>query len=294
MNSFVKKLAVISGLILSNIFMCVQSSEAASCTRNDDGEITNALGAQCTVTPDEVYFPIYKFGLCEEVPTYLNYLSSCTFLYDNLNGNVVSVTASSSFQLMDNVSIAEGTYHAAVVMVGNTIGVLHQEVFSAARTGLEQVGGGFADSTGKYCSTRIGSGSEDDFKSNLDCANNPLTPEIFSETDGAYNTAGIGGRCSIVLGSIDSNLTFETSSGSTAVCGMLDEATLETYVGDETNATRQLVVQTFTRPVVVTGNTRSMDISFKVTDMLSIEENGNNAGYTQAYLDGFEVAISVE
>lgn len=292
MNGIVKKLSAVGALAVAGVFMSAETSEAASCARNSSGEITTT--SACTVTPDAVYFPIYKFGLCEEVPTYLNYLSACTFLYDNSSGNTVSVTTSSNFQLTNNISITEGTYRAAVVLVGNTIGVSHTEVFAAARKGLEESGGSYADSTGEYCSTRLDSGSEDDFLSNLDCASSELTPGIFSETDGAYNTSGIGGRCTISSGAIDSNLTFTTSSGSTAVCGMLNESTLETYTSGDTNATRQLVVQTFTSPVLITANTRSMDISFKVTDMLSIEPNGTDSSYTQAYLEGFEVAIDVQ
>ena len=41
----------------------------------------------------------------------------------------------------------------------------------------------------KYCSTRLDSGSEDDFDSNLDCADDPLEAGLFSETVGAYHTA---------------------------------------------------------------------------------------------------------
>ena len=101
---------------------------AVSCDRNADGEIEDTSippGGGCTVTPDEVHFPIYKFGLCEEVPTYQNYLTACKFLYDSTSGETVAVTISSNFQLAENVTIDEGTYEATVVLVGNTIKVRH-------------------------------------------------------------------------------------------------------------------------------------------------------------------------
>ncbi len=97
---------------------------AVSCDRNADGEIEDTSippGGGCTVTPDEVHFPIYKFGLCEEIPTYQNYLTACKFLYDSTSGETVAVTTSSNFQLAENVTIDEGTYEATVVLVGNTI-----------------------------------------------------------------------------------------------------------------------------------------------------------------------------
>ena len=270
---------------------------SASCVRNANGEITDAsLSPNCTVTPDEVYFPIYKFGLCEEVPTYLNYMTACKFLYDSTTGQTVAVTSSSNFQLANNISISEGSYRAAVVLIGNTIGVLHNDVFAAPWDGLEKNGGGgYSVTNGKYCSTRLDSGSEDDFDSNLDCANSALAGGIFSETDGAYNTAGLGGRCSIAAGAISSNLTFNTASGSTTVCGMLDASTLETYTGSDTDATRQLVTQTFATAVKISPNTTSLNIAFKVTDMLSIEDvSGGGVDYIQAYLDGFEIAIDAQ
>ena len=74
---------------------------------------------------------------------------------------------------------------------------------------------------------------------------------------------------------------------------MLDESTLETYTGTDTNATRQLVTQTFATAVKISPNTTSLNISFKVTDMLSIEENTDDA-FLQAYLDGFEIAIEAK
>ena len=275
----------------SFLFFYTINLEAASCSRNANGEILDAsIAPDCTVTPDEVHFPIYKFGLCEEIPTYQNYLTECEFLYDSVAGETVVVTASSNFKLTENATIFPGTYEAAVVLVGNTISVRHSEVFDVDWDGHNGLPVPVdAALSGKYCSTRLDSGSEDDFPSNLECADDPLAAGLFSETVGAYHTAG---ACSIVGGSIVSNLSFTTNSGSTTVCGMLDEDTLETYVGGDTDATRQLIVQTFANEVTISPDTVSLDIAFKVTDMLAIE---NPAGdYIQAYLDGVEVAIEVD
>ena len=268
---------------------------AVSCDRNADGEIEDTSippGGGCTVTPDEVHFPIYKFGLCAEVPTYQNYLTACKFLYDSTSGETVAVTTSSNFQLAENVTIDEGTYEATVVLVGNTIKVRHSDVFDADWDGREDNGaGGYNDATGNYCATRLDSGSEGDFGgSNLVCDSSELAAGMFSETVGAYHTAG---ACTIVGGNIVSNLSFTTNSGATTVCGMLDEDTLETYDGlGDTDATRQLIIQAFANEVTISPNTTSLEIAFKVTDMLSIENPA--ADYLQAYLDGFEIAIEAK
>ena len=295
-NKFLLGLVLVAAVSLWSV-----DADAAVCTRNSDKAITNALssGTACTVTPDEVRFPIYKFGLCETVPTYLNYQTACEFLYDNSAGRTIPITTSSTFDLVKDISISEGTYLAAVVLVGNTIKVKHSEQFANPRNGLEKNGASYQKSDGLYCVTRLDGGSEDDFVSNLDCGDSSLQAGLFSETNGAYDTNGIGGRCSIIADKINSNISFTTSSGKTDVCGMLDGNTLEIYSNGASNATKQVAVQTFRNPVVVSANTQTMAIAFKVTNMLSIEAqnktvSGTLSLYTQAYLDGFEIRIDVE
>jgi len=264
------------------------SANAASCTRNASGEITDTSSA-CTVTPDAAYFPVYKFGLCEEVPTYQNYQTACTFLVDSSKAQEIKVTKTSSVKLDTILTPDKGTYKATVLLIGKSIGIIYSGVFEIARNGLD---GGDNTSNGKFCSTRLDSGSEDDLESNLDCDTSVLDAGKFTEPD-AYGTQSQ--KCFISSGTIQSQLSFNTSSGSTKVCGMRDASTLETYTSGDTNATRQLVVQTFSTPVTVTANTKTMDIAFKVTDMLSIEKNvSEGTTYTQAYIDGFEVTITVQ
>ena len=43
------------------------------------------------------------------------------------------------------------------------------------------------------------------------------------------------------------------------------------YVAGDTDATRQLITQTFASEVTISPDTASLDIAFKVTDMLAIE-----------------------
>lgn len=269
---------------------------AASCVRNVDNEILDSsVSTGCTVTPDSVTFPVYKFGLCEEVPTYNNYLSQCTFLVDRSTPRNVVVSSTSNISLGANLTLKEASYEATILLLGNGIGVTHTDVFESSRTGLEDTGGSYADSTGEYCSTRLDDGSEDDFDSNLDCDTSEIAAEEFTETEGAYHDPS--NTCSISGGEVirSGDLSFSTASGDVVICGMSDAETLEIYSGGSTDATRQLVIQTFDTPVVVNANTKTMDIAFKVTDMLSLEENvSGSTTYTQAYLDGIEIKIEVE
>ena len=54
---------------------------------------------------------------------------------------------------------------------------------------------------------------------------------------------------------------------------MLNADTLETYTGGDTDATRQLVTQAFTNDVTISPSTTALEIAFKVTNMLSIEND---------------------
>ena len=64
---------------------------------------------------------------------------------------------------MENATIFPGIYEAAVVLVGNTISVRHSEVFDVDWDGHKKMLVLPIGLSGKYCSTRLDSGSEDDF-----------------------------------------------------------------------------------------------------------------------------------
>ena len=82
-SNIIKTLSFLSVSILLQIFTATVS-QAASCDNYiSEGAITNAgVTAKCTVTPDIAYFPVYKIGLCTEVPTYENYQTKCNLIFD--------------------------------------------------------------------------------------------------------------------------------------------------------------------------------------------------------------------
>jgi len=273
-------------------------ANADSCTESS-GVITDDISggdAACTVTPDYAYFPLYKLGLCTEVPTYLNYQSVCTMIVNNSTAQEVEVSEGSQIQLSNNLSLSEGTYPAAIVLLGNTISIKHSVVFNDTQNGWDYTNG--EPTSGAYCSTSTASGSEDDIGDIggfFDCDTSALTAGKFTETSGAYLTSGT--TCSISSGAIvrsSADLAFSTSSGTSVVCGMYDADTLETYTSGASNATRQLVVQTFTNPVNISPTTTSLDVGFKVEDMLSIEGHTGPGPLTfvNGFIDGVEFKVA--
>lgn len=292
------------GLLL---YLAPASQALAGACNILDGEITNSITANeaswCTVTPDYASFPLYKLGLCSSIPTYETYQAECTFVVDNAVAKDLEISRGSSLSITDEISLAEGSYPAAVILLGNEISLKHTAAFSTDQNGWE-IGVGLAD--GDRCATSNASGSEDDIDATFggffncipEAEQDELTASWFTEAQGAYLSNGQ--TCSISGGAIvasTSDLAFATSSGTSVICGMEDDSTLESYdINGATNATRQLIVQTFTAPVAITANSRSFDFGIKLTNMLSLEGHVGPSGDTflNGFIDGVEFKVVVQ
>ena len=284
------------------------SSYAATpaCTINANGEVTNDINALdagdmkgCYVTPDAVYIPVYRVGLCSSVPTYENYLTECTFLFNSATAKEVEVVKNQAFNVADNITLTEGSYPASVLLLGTTIGYKHTVNFTLPQDGWSDAA---VLTEGKTCVSRTVSGNADDIGVSAgggfyECGASSLTAGKFTENEGAYWD---NSECVISSGVVsrpDSSAhEYTTSSGSAVMCGMANESTHETG-GDGnggTNATRQLLIQTFNDPITISAATSSLEIGLKVTDMLGLEkhlDDGSN-GYYNAFLDGVELKIT--
>ena len=290
--------------LFSLIFIFGSASVYAAtpaCTVNADGEVTNNIvagGNNCYVTPDFAYLPVYKVGICSTTPTYNNYLTECSFLYDSSTATEVEVVKGQASKLVGDITLTEGSYQASVLLLGTTIAYKHTQTFSTAQTGSNSSNN---DTTGTTCVSRTASGNEDDLTSsggNIDgfyeCGNNTLIAGKFTESSGAYDDTTT--TCQINNGVVErstnsGNLEFTTSSGSTVMCGMSDASTLEAFSNGNSNKTKVLAIQTFTNPVKISPTTTSLEIGLKVTDMLGLENHG---GYYNAFLDGVELKVTAQ
>ena len=312
-----KKLLKITSFVLALVLYLAPATEvqAAACEVNSLGEVTRDIEdeGKCTVTPDYASFPLFKLGLCSKIPTYESYQTDCTFIVDNDAAQNLEIIKGNSLKITDDISLLPGSYPAAVILLGNEISLKHTQTFSRDYNGWDATGGGSTE-TGDRCSTRTASGSEDDIDSSMggffDCVPQTdveqLTPGWFTETSGAYTSDG--NVCSIRNGVIveaSSELAFDTDSSSSVICGLFDASTLETYddydnnsnTDETTNATRQLVVQTFNTPVVISGSSSSIDFGMKLDNMLSLEghdDDGSGTTHINGFVDGIEFTVSVQ
>lgn len=283
-NLILVKIVALFTVVMLSQLVSATGAKAATCSRDGD-EIKDSnfsLGGDCTVTPDAAMFPIYKLGLCEEVPTLDNYLSDCKFLVEYSTPKEVEVSKDTTIQLNDNITITEGTYKAAVLVVGNTIGLKHVDIFESDQNGNEPDGDEFNVSQGKYCSTRTYTGNQDMFdsadngvgvevatlESFLDCAAEPLPAGWYKEDKGAYFSTTL---CDDSTGAIvaPAALTTENSSvGKVQICATANDGTTPAQPG-----VKQVAVQTLPAPVTISANTTSIDVGFELTDMLLIEKH---------------------
>jgi hypothetical protein len=148
-------------------------------------------------------FPLLKIGLCAEVPTYANYLTNCKFLVEYASQKQVLISKDTTVKLKDSLTLDEGIYKAAVIVMGNTIGLQHSDVFHSSVLGQEA---NLDDGPGKYCATRAVTGNLDQFDSSdndtaitatgevnnlesfLICDDTAPTPGLYIEDKGALRS----------------------------------------------------------------------------------------------------------
>ncbi|NBQ28739.1 MAG: hypothetical protein EBU18_12410 [Rhodobacteraceae bacterium] len=115
----------------------------------DGGPADAVLGAggylQCDDTPDAMVIEFYKLGLCKTKPTYEDY-GDCEFLFDNSAGKTTTLSVGLSDSLVHEISISEGEYPYAMLVISNSLGLKNKVVFDNAIWSMD---GG----VGRYCVT---------------------------------------------------------------------------------------------------------------------------------------------
>ena len=313
--NIIKIFALFSAVIFVQAFSA-SGAKAAACDRTN-GEILASnfsSNGTCTVTPDVAMFPLHKIGLCEEVPTYENYLTNCKFLIEYSTPKDVQVSKNTVIQLNDSITLDEGTYKAAVLVVGNTIGLKHSDVFATSHNGNEVDDDEFNVSQGKYCSTRAYTGNQDMFdsanggvgdgevatlESFLDCSDEALTPGLYKEDKGAYESNSLCTISSDLVVAPSALTTTNSTVGKVQICAMAANGTTPAQPG-----VKQLAIQTLPTSVIINANTSSIDVGFELTDMLLLEQhnaNGTLSGgsissytFTNAFVESVGLKITTK
>ena len=315
--NIIKTITFLSAIIFLQAFNAT-GAKAAECTRNatSNGILASNFSSEgvCQVTPDVAMFPILKIGLCAEVPTYANYLTNCKFLIEYASQKKVQISKSTTVKLKDSLTLDEGIYKAAVMVMGNTIGLQHSDVFHSSVLGQEA---NLDDGPGKYCATRAVTGNLDQFDSSdsntavtatgevnnlesfLICDDTAPTPGLYIEDKGAYEA--VDGSGNDILCSLDSDgvvvapsalTTTNSTVGKVQICALASDGTTPAQPG-----VQQLAIQTLPAAVSINANTTSINVGFELTNMLQFEQHsasysGTDKTYTNAFVESVGLKIT--
>jgi hypothetical protein len=231
---------------------------------------------ECDATPDSMSVKFYKLGLCTSKPAYNDY-SACTFLFENAQGKEVTLSKTSTDYLVDGeISIPEGSYKYAMLVIEKTIGIKKTLNFD---NNISAMNG----TTGKYCRTNGNPKIQAPTAHNQSlwsCTNDASSQAVTSRQsfNGFFNdnfdsNAAIGpGNMPFVVGLYDQvtsaaskfDVILMASEGTLASVGVALNNYGSPYpTGD---ATKIWGVQTFTNPIAIDAYTSIVDLGFAIDD----------------------------
>lgn len=237
------------------------------CTLDGSGRVTNVDGGGsndfCKLTPSELQVTLVYAGLCTSEPNLTSYNTACTPLFESSNGETVTLTAGRSLPLVSSMSLAEGTYTHAWILIENTVKIKLLAQFTPDRTGRS--------GSGPYCWTLAGDSSSGGVNENTPRASWLAECGLVGAADPQLTSSTIVAFFDFSQNIFRNTSTGTNSSGSYEVI-LIDGTGNESIVapnGTSANPATQVGgKQTFTFPVVISANTSSVDVGFR------LENNG--------------------
>ena len=293
-SMFVKLISVTSVVLFTAFLLPNIGHSQSRCTPSMDANtLTTAAGAangyfaQCKSTPDAMKLKFYKLALCKEKPTYTDE-SKCVFILNNSSGVEAEIAVGVSSDLLNgDISIPEGTYNYAMMLIDNTIAIKKTLEFA---TGNEQFDGrAVGTSAGKYCWTNgkeITWGYNNNTDQPIYCGSSP-EPSFSSETFYAF-----GGDNTCVENKLLNDETPTTYYDVYLLSNLTTQATVASSncmpvkPNDGNEANYIWGVQTFKNPPTITANTKKIDMGFQLTDAMNISFNGTLANCRLTALGG--------
>ena len=242
--------------IASIVGISFQSHAVSNCTLSG-GEIgTSGATSECYANSGEMRVTLYRIALCTTGVTYANHPEKCETIYNNDAGVQVEIGPSKlSTQIGSSISIPEGTYNNAMILVDETIEVKGTYVFDRPMKGRSNV-------ASKTCWTLAGS-KESTYSTMAslptDCGTNPQPGWLRRTYAMLYDVT-----TSTVTNSLE-NLTNPTGTYAAYA------AATSTTLTNGSNTDFLIGLQSFDRPVVITPNTNSVALDFLVTNMFHVK-----------------------
>jgi len=265
------------------------------CDYDTNGRVTSTTVSEsanhkwCLATPQAALITIDYLGLCKTEPTVSNYATVCEPLIPLGASKAATIKRGQAQDLVDQISISEGVYKYAAVLITNEI--QHKSIFefNNSRKGT----GGTA---GNYCWSIDGnaedtdSSDDDTFRARCGAAvdntigfNKSKKHQLFDPSNGN------------ALGCIYQSTTPTTSYSVNVMQGYTTSNLVDCQLNR--NGTHMLGLQTFNAPVTITPSTASIDMGFRLENTFGISFSNTvvgdlNTEYVQRFtLGGFEFKV---
>ena len=136
-----------SGLFILGLSLSTQANAMDICPRDSNGAIDlgqlNSDGADfnCKYTPSVMKGVLHKILLCKSIVDNTNYMDLCEPIFENSSGKDILISPNETGELTDGpISLPEGTYTHAVLLVENYFDSKFTETYSAPLHGDDGIG----------------------------------------------------------------------------------------------------------------------------------------------------------
>ena len=247
---FINVGAAVAGKDCTNTSSYANHSTADSAAEENGSSITG----YCYHTPESLELKIYEFGICTEAVSPKTKPDKCSTLFKDSSGKTVNLAVGDSLPLSDAVTLDEGTYTHGYLLVGNVFKTKAIIEFTTDRT--DDRGG-----VGKICYTD--GRSVDNNVPVMSCGTDasaalpaPETSSVGDNSGSPYVSKVLGYSLVMAGETVVTDLYMATTAGVEA-SGPNEEAA---FFGS----------QAFGTPVTISPNTASINISFGITDGVTL------------------------
>jgi len=272
---FINVGAAVAGKDCTNTSSYANHSSADSAAEENGSSITG----YCYHTPESLEVKIYEFGICTEAVSPFTKPDKCSTLFKDSSGKTVNLAVGDSLPLSDAVTLDEGTYTHGYLLVGNVFKTKAIIEFTTDRT--DDRGG-----VGKICYTD--GRSVDNNVPVMSCGTNASAALPAPETSSVGDNSG-SPYVSKVLG------YSLVMAGETVVTDLYMATTAGVEAANQGEEAAFFGSQALSAPVTINPNTTSVDISFVITNGVTLGfPNGAGRGPNDAMFGGLKFKITVK
>ena len=270
---FINVGAAVAGKDCTNTSSYANHSTADSAAEENGSSITG----YCYHTPESLELKIYEFGICTEAVSPKTKPDKCSTLFKDSSGKTVNLAVGDSLPLSDAVTLDEGTYTHGYLLVGNVFKTKAIIEFTTDRT--DDRGG-----VGKICYTD--GRSVDNNVPVMSCGTDASAALPAPETSSVGDNSG-SPYVSKVLG------YSLVMAGETVVTDLYMATTAGVEAANQGEEAAFFGSQKFSAPVTINPNTTSLDISFGITNGVTLGfPNGAGRGPNDAVFEGLKFKIT--